>query len=83
MPVERDRLLRARREVRGEAEADFDEDARWLRVRRGDHELVCNFAESPRIVAVTRSSMVLATHDGAELCDGSVTLPPLAGALLR
>ena len=77
------RLLRARREVRGEAEADFDEDARWLRVRRGDHELVCNFAESPRIVAVTRSSMVLATHDGAELCDGSVTLPPLAGALLR
>ncbi|HEY3020716.1 MAG TPA: malto-oligosyltrehalose trehalohydrolase [Solirubrobacteraceae bacterium] len=77
------RLLRVRREVRGEARADFDEDERWLRVRRGDHELVCNFAGAPRTVAVTCSSIVLATHDGAELRDGSVTLPPLAGALLQ
>ena len=77
------RLLRVRREVRGEAEADFDEQARWLRVRRGEHELVGNFADAARTVPVTRSSLVLATHDGAELRDGSVTLPPLAGALLK
>ena len=47
---------------------------------------VCAYASpfaTRSIVAVTRSSMVLATHDGAELRDGSVTLPPLAGALLR
>jgi len=77
------RLLRARGEVRGEAEADFDEDARWLRVRRGEHELVCNFAPAAQRIAATRSSLVLATHDDAELRDGSVTLPPLAGALLK
>jgi len=76
-------LLRARREVRGEAEADFDDDARWLRVRRGEHELVCNFAPAAQTIATTRSSLVLATHDDAGLRDGSVTLPPLAGALLR
>src|SRR3712207_5630842 len=38
-------LLAARRELpRGDAEdVRFDEDARWLRVRRGRFELVCNF----------------------------------------
>ncbi|HEX7125217.1 MAG TPA: malto-oligosyltrehalose trehalohydrolase, partial [Thermodesulfobacteriota bacterium] len=32
-------LLRMRRTVRGEAQCRFDEDARWLVVRRGAHEL--------------------------------------------
>ena len=31
----------------GESEPiEFDEDGRWLRVRRGSHELVCNFAHA-------------------------------------
>src|SRR3712207_8900973 len=47
------RLLRARRELDGEAEpVAFDEDARWLRVRRGGHELAMNFARQPREVEV-------------------------------
>jgi maltooligosyltrehalose trehalohydrolase len=38
-------LLRARRELASEqqGEIEFDEDERWLRVRRGTYELVCNF----------------------------------------
>ena len=67
----------------GEAEpVAFDEDARWLRVRRGGHELAMNFAREPREVEVDGHEVVLATHD-AELRDGRVTLPPLAGALVR
>jgi maltooligosyltrehalose trehalohydrolase len=76
-------LLRVRREVDGEAECDLDEDARWLRVRRGAHELACNFASEPRTVPVEGRELVLATHDGVRLDDGAVRLPPLAGALVR
>src|SRR5204863_8115004 len=77
------RLLRARRDLRGEAEAEFDEEERRLIVRRGEHVLACNFAPQPKAMALPCSSIVLATHDGTELRDGSVMLPPLAGALLR
>jgi maltooligosyltrehalose trehalohydrolase len=78
------RLLRARRELDGGAETlALDEDERWLAVRRGEHVLACNFAREPRTVALPCSSVVLATHAETELQDGAVTLPPLAGALLR
>src|SRR3712207_5173547 len=45
-----ERLLRARRDLAGEetSETSFDEDARWLCVRRGAYELACNFAEAER-----------------------------------
>jgi maltooligosyltrehalose trehalohydrolase len=78
-------LLRARRELpRGDARADFDEDARWLRVRRGDAELVCNFDHArEQVVPAAGRRLVLATHDGVAPADGGVRLPPLAGALLR
>ena len=44
------RLLRARRLLpRGPVDdVRFDEDARWLRVRRGDVQLVMNFADASR-----------------------------------
>jgi maltooligosyltrehalose trehalohydrolase len=77
------RLLRARRHLHGEAEvAALDEEHGWLVIRRGEAELACNFAEVERSVPVSGTAVVLATHD-AELADGSVTLPPLSGALLR
>jgi maltooligosyltrehalose trehalohydrolase len=76
-------LLRVRRDVHGEAECAFDEDGRWLRVRRGSHELAMSFAREPRTVPVDGRELVLATHDGVELGDRVVTLPPLSGALLR
>ena len=74
-------LLRVRRQVRGEAECRFDEDARWLVARRGEHELAMNFAREARDVPVDGECVVLATHDAA-LRDGRVRLPPLAGALV-
>jgi maltooligosyltrehalose trehalohydrolase len=77
-------LLRARRELDGEGETEaFSEEERWLVVRRGEHRLAMNFADAERSVPLTSTRVVLATHPGTALRDGSVVLPPVAGALLR
>jgi maltooligosyltrehalose trehalohydrolase len=78
------RLFDLRRELRGsEAEAiDFDEEARRLRFRRGDYEIVCNFAGEPQRVPCAARELVLATHE-AEPDGEAVALPAQAGAVLR
>ncbi len=50
-------LLRARREIPSEAQGEeivFDEDQRWLRVRRGAYELVCNFGHDELSLRTSR-----------------------------
>jgi maltooligosyltrehalose trehalohydrolase len=82
------RLFELRRELAaapggGEvASVDFDEGARWLRLTRGGHEIVCNFAQEPRQVPCTARDVVLATHE-ADADGTAVRLPALAGAVLR
>jgi maltooligosyltrehalose trehalohydrolase len=79
-------LLRARRLLpRGPVgDVDFDEDARWLRVRRGDFQLLMNFAREAQEVPGDARRVVLATHDGAAMTEGGgVALPALAGALVE
>ncbi|HEX4623381.1 MAG TPA: malto-oligosyltrehalose trehalohydrolase [Solirubrobacteraceae bacterium] len=77
-------LLRARRELPREAtDVDFDEDARWLRVRRGAFELACNFAGRRGRVPVSGGAVVLATHEETAVADGHVQLPPLGGVVVR
>jgi maltooligosyltrehalose trehalohydrolase len=78
------RLLEARLLLpAGDAdEIAFDEDARWLRVRRGSFELVCNFASAARRVPCLGTSVELATHGAPAVIDGSVELPGLSGALI-
>jgi maltooligosyltrehalose trehalohydrolase len=77
-------LLRARRELAGEEQGEiaFDEDERWLRVRRGAYELVCNFGADEFSVRRPEARMRLGTHPGVTLRRGRLTLPPLSGALL-
>jgi maltooligosyltrehalose trehalohydrolase len=77
-------LLRVRRDLphHDPDEVEFDEERRWLRVRRGPFELACNFAREPASVPVAGGEVVLATHD-ASMREGAVALPALAGALLR
>jgi maltooligosyltrehalose trehalohydrolase len=77
-------LLSARRELpAGDADAiEFDEDAKWLRVVRGDHELVCNFSGGEARISVTRRRIRVAS-EGARIEDNAVVLQPLSGALLR
>jgi maltooligosyltrehalose trehalohydrolase len=76
------RLLRVRRDVRGEAEATFDEDAKWLVVRRGAHTIACNFADEHRELPVAAGEVVLATG-AADLRGSAVALAEKSGALLR
>jgi maltooligosyltrehalose trehalohydrolase len=76
-------LLRLRPQLpRVEAEVAFDEDRRWLRVRRGPFELALNFAPRRHEVPVAGSEVVLATRE-ATLGDGHVVLPARAGAVVR
>ncbi len=70
-------LIVARRDLpAGDAEITFDEDERWLRVRRGDQTLVMNFSERP--LPLPDTTILLATHPATD-----AELPPLAGALVR
>jgi maltooligosyltrehalose trehalohydrolase len=79
------RLLSARRRLPpGDADAiEFDEDARWLRVRRGEFEIVCNFAAEPCRVPCEGTSVELSTHWPPRPSGGAAELPPLSGALVR
>jgi maltooligosyltrehalose trehalohydrolase len=68
----------------GEAvEIDFDDDARWLRVRRGGYQLVCNFSSDPSRVPCDGTELALSAGGDAVLTDGHVDLPSLSGALIR
>jgi len=78
-------LIQARRAL-GESEAteiEYDESAPWLRLRRGDHLLVANFADAPLQLACAGTAIELATDGGAQLSEGCLKLPPMSGALLR
>jgi maltooligosyltrehalose trehalohydrolase len=69
-------LIAARRELpAGDADITFDEEERWLRVRRGDRTLLMNFSDTPLPVD---ADVIVATHPVA-----GGALPPLAGALVR
>jgi hypothetical protein len=60
----------------------YHEAERWLRMPRGDHTLVMNFADEPRAVATSARRIVVATHEKTMIdAHGTITLPPLAGAL--
>jgi maltooligosyltrehalose trehalohydrolase len=73
-------LIAARRELpAGDAEVAFDEEARRLRVRRGDQTLLMNFSKDITMPIPASAEVILATHP----LEGGSALPPLAGALVR
>ena len=78
-------LLELRRELpHGDTdEIAFDEQERWLRVRRGEVELVCNFSGQTRLVACDGSSVVLCTCGMPAVSGGAVELEGRSGALIR
>ncbi|WCO68199.1 malto-oligosyltrehalose trehalohydrolase [Iamia majanohamensis] len=79
-------LLRTRGELPpGDAEVTFDEDERWLRMRRGPYEVVANLSRGVARTLPTSPTQEVAvpTHPEVALADGRLTLPALGGALLR
>lgn len=79
------RLLEVRRDLpRDPGEITFDEDRRWLRIRRGAHEIVANLSTTQEQTLPTPAhDVVVATHDEVRLAEGGLALPPLSGAVLR
>ncbi len=65
------------------SEIDYDEQARWLTARRGDHLLAANFATGPARVPCAAAAIELSAGGDPQLGDGYITLPPMSGALLR
>jgi len=79
-----ERLLAVRRRLApGDPDAiEFDDDARWLRVRHGGFEVICNFSSERRRVPCAGVSVELATHGEPPIAEGHVELEPMAGALI-
>ena len=68
----------------GDAETiSHDESERWLRVRRGRFELVCNFARGALRLPCDAQGIRVSTSDQTRLAGGVLELAPLSGALLR
>ncbi len=78
-------LLEARRELpTGDVDTiEFDEERRWLRVRQGPFELVCNFGTEVLRLPCDRDAVRIATHELMNPRDGYLELAPLSGALLH
>jgi maltooligosyltrehalose trehalohydrolase len=77
-------LLAARRELGGgDVDAiEFDEDAKWLLVTKGEFQLACNFSDRETRIPVERAEIRVASHPTQVGSEG-VVLEPFAGALLR
>lgn len=69
----------------GNTTIDFDEDARWLVMRRGSAVIACNFAESAQSIvcpAFLGRSIVLGSENSIEVEGEEVFLPGHTAAIL-
>jgi maltooligosyltrehalose trehalohydrolase len=62
-------------------EVDFDEDERWLVIRRPSTVVAVNLAMTPRALKVEATAVLLASAD-VEVRASSVTVPPESVAIL-
>jgi maltooligosyltrehalose trehalohydrolase len=78
-------LLGARRRLpAGEVdEIAFDENARWMTVRRDDWQLAMNFGTGPVRIPSSGGAIELSAGEEAQLAAGTLTLPAMSGALIR
>jgi maltooligosyltrehalose trehalohydrolase len=66
-----------------ETEVAFDDDARWLRFRRGTVEVLLNFSDAKVRLEDARGTVLLATDDGTALEGESLALAPWSAAILK
>jgi maltooligosyltrehalose trehalohydrolase len=64
-------------------EIEYDEQFRWLVVRRGPYELACNFGSGPVTIPCQGNTIELTAGGDAQLSGGSLKLPAMAGALIQ
>jgi maltooligosyltrehalose trehalohydrolase len=66
-----------------QVEVRFDEDQRWLIVRRGTLLVVANVGDAERIVPAPGTEILLASDEGCTVSDGGVRLPAQSAAVVR
>jgi maltooligosyltrehalose trehalohydrolase len=83
------RLRRCSRDLRnGRMDLDavsFDDVARWMRVRRGESVVICNFAPTPQnvlVADVNRLNLSLASRPDIRIDGSAIDLPPVSVAIL-
>ena len=67
-------------------EVRFDDEARWLSMRRGEIQVVCNLAADTQAVAIESAGATLAraADEAVQIEGNSVKLPPdSVGILVR
>jgi maltooligosyltrehalose trehalohydrolase len=64
-------------------EIEYDEQFRWLVVRRGPYELACNFGTAPVSIPCEGQTIELSAGGDAHLSGGSLKLSAMAGALIQ
>jgi len=67
----------------GETEVSFDDDAGWLRFRRGAVEVLMNFSDSKVRLDEASGDVLLATDEASGLDSGSLDLAPWSAAILK
>ena len=64
-------------------QATFDEHAQWLVVKRGDIEVVCNFASEKQLIPLGRTPRgALSSIDKWDLRPGAIEIPADSVAIL-
>ncbi|MEI5673142.1 MULTISPECIES: malto-oligosyltrehalose trehalohydrolase [unclassified Nocardioides] len=66
----------------GRTRCEVDEESRTFVMHRGDLAVVVNFGDAPATLVLPHTRLLFETEAGADLGDGTLTLPPHAGALL-
>jgi maltooligosyltrehalose trehalohydrolase len=67
----------------GNTSASFNEEQKWLCMRRGSIIVACNFSEENQSVpSHPESNLLLASRPGVEIQDHTVVLPPESVAIL-
>jgi maltooligosyltrehalose trehalohydrolase len=79
----RELLVARKRLAPGDADTiAFDEQSRWLMVRRGRFEIVCNFGSEPMRLGCEGDRVQIGTDSRLHVSGGEIELPALSGALI-
>jgi hypothetical protein len=64
-------------------EVEFDEDQRWITVRRGSLVVIANVGEEERVVSAACTEILLASEPQCGIVDGAVRLPAQSAVIAR
>jgi maltooligosyltrehalose trehalohydrolase len=62
---------------------DFDEDARWVLVRRGAFEVLANLADHPQVLPVASGEIIFSTEPDAYTDGPGIMLPAQSACIIR